>query len=59
LYSEDAPFASGCYVEFHVSVQNVGKVEFDIKKVRIRAWRTDGPQTIHLNLIVRSIREIS
>ncbi|HEU4414575.1 MAG TPA: hypothetical protein VFT65_07300 [Candidatus Angelobacter sp.] len=46
LSSEDAPFAGGCYAEFRVSVQNVGKVEFDVKRVRIRAWRVDGPRTV-------------
>jgi hypothetical protein len=46
LVSEDSPFSDGCYVEFRVSVQNVGKVEFDVKRIRIRAWRMDGPKPL-------------
>ena len=37
-------------MEFRVSVQNVGKVEFDISRVRIRTWRVAGPQTVSESL---------
>jgi hypothetical protein len=44
LTSEDIEGGAGCYVEFQVSVENIGKTAFDVRKVWLRAWRTEIPK---------------
>jgi hypothetical protein len=50
LSEEPSHIAGDCYVEFQVSVENVGKAEFDVKRVRIRAWREALPKSISSSL---------
>lgn len=50
LSTEPSHIAGDCYIEFQVGVENVGKVEFDVKRVRIRAWQVALPKSISSSL---------
>lgn len=50
LSAEPSHITGDCYIEFQVIVENVGKVEFDVKKVRIRAWQVALPKSISSSL---------
>ena len=43
-WEDRGPAPGTCYVFFDIELKNEGKVSFDVRKVRIQAWRSELPK---------------